>query len=257
MGKSEEYRVPSSCYVCSKPFKARYNVAGRAKVCTPPSHRCVSEKKIVNGKEKKITCTQRCCRDRYRKASASMSSSALDSRKYLNEGEYRKTIKAICALPDQGLRLALWFILETGCRLGEALLVRRGHLDWRPGKMSVVMIPTEKKVGHPALPVHIDNGTRFCADLRRWAQSLKSEAPLFSVGRRRIQRTFERILDKIKPDRASLVHILRHTRASRLSESGMAPNAIRSEMRWASIELLKVYEHTSEVAVAKALGRMR
>lgn len=257
MQNDKEYTIPATCHVCSKKFLARFNVGDRAKVCTKPSHKCKMTIQIVNGREKRISCPEKCCRDRYRRASAAMAGSQIDSRKFLSDGEYKKTLAAICGLGDLGLKMALWFILETGCRLGETLLVRRNHLDWRDGKLSVVAIPTEKKVGHPALPVHMENGTPFARALRKWSDAIPAAGALFTVGRRTIQRAFERILDKVKPDRASLIHILRHTRASRLTESGMDPNTIRGELRWSSIELLKVYSHTTEEKISKAFRRMR
>lgn len=253
----DPYTIPATCSVCSIKFLARFNVGDRAKVCTKPSHKCKMEIQVVNGREKRISCPDKCCRDQYRRASASMAGAQIDSRKFLSDSEYRKAEKAICALADEGLKMGLWFILETGCRLGETLLVRRSHLDWRPGKLSVVNIPTEKKVGHPALPVHLENGRPFVRALRKWAQGIAPAAPLFTIGRRTMQRAFERILNVVKPDRASLIHILRHTRASRLTASGMDPNTIRGELRWSSIELLKVYSHTTEEKIAKAFGRMR
>lgn len=256
MGK--EYRVPAVCRVCGAKFLARYNVGDRAAVCTSPSHKCHEEVMILaSGRKKVITCVERCCRDRYRKASAAMASSALDSRKRLSDSEYKLTLKAIQKIYDADLRMSIWFILETGARLGEAGLVLKGHLDLRPGDLSVVRIPTEKKVGHPALPVHLDNKLAFVKELRDWVADKKPTDRLFTAGRRTMQRTLERILDKIKPERGSLVHILRHTRASRLVDAGLDPNTIRSEMRWASIELLKVYVHTTEEKVAKGLARIR
>ena len=254
----KEYSVPSRCKVCTKSFLARYNTGGRAAVCTLPSHKCLVEVKVLtDGRRKVISCVDRCCRDRYRKASSAQAGSPIDSRKFLNDSEFKLTREAIRKIFDADLRMALWFILETGARLGEALLVRREHLDLRPGKLSVVSIPTEKKIGHPALPVHLDNGIPFTGELRRWVEGRKAGDPLFNAGRRTMQRTLERILDKVKPNRASLVHILRHTRASRLTAAGMDPNTIRAEMRWASIELLKVYSHTTEDTIAAALGRIR
>lgn len=253
MEKSKDYRVPASCHVCAKKFLARYNVAARAKVCTPPTHRC--QVSVVMGK--KVSCLDLCCRDRYRRASTAMAGSAIDSRKFLNDAEYKKAREAIRAILDRNLRMALWFILETGCRLGEVLLVRKNHVDFRSGDLSVVQIPTEKKIGHPALPVHLDNKDAFTKELRRWVEEVLPGEPLFVAGRRTLQRTFGRILDRVKPERASLVHILRHTRASRLTASGMDPNTIRAEMRWSSIELLKIYSHTTEEKISKAFGRIR
>jgi integrase len=248
--KRSEYRVPSKCRVCGKSFMARYNVADRARVCTPPTHKCRPGTK--NGK--KTMCLDACCRSKYRRGVAAAVGSAIDSRKFLNDAEFKKFTAEAARLKDPK-GIAVRFIVETGCRLGESLLVRKEHLEFKAGDLSVIRIPTLKKAGHPEMPVYVMNGA-FTKDLQKWSEKLGPSDALFDVGRRTLQRVFERILDGIKPDRASLVHLLRHTRASRLSASGLDPNTIREQMRWASIELLKVYSHTTEEKVAKALKRM-
>ncbi len=273
-GKKEdvdrEYCFDAVCHVCSQEFKARYNVRERAKVCTPPDHVCQRKTiKIPGRKDKLITCVEGCCKSKYYKGTASAASStSLDSRKFLSDQEYEKVVAASMKLePEFGMGLR--FTLETGCRCGETLLVRKRHLEltngyedkktgeWIGEPLSVVRIPTLKKAGHPLLPVHIDNKGKFIVELRDWVKRLKPEDLLFPVAKRSFQRAFERILDRIKPDRASLIHLLRHTRASRLVRSGLPPNVIREEMRWASIELLKVYAHTTAAEVSKAFDKIR
>jgi len=248
-----DYTVPATCAVCGKKFMARYNVAGRAKACTPPSHKCRRGKR--DGR--KVSCLDGCCRSKYyRGLSKSIANSPIDSRKFLNGEEYKKVLLASKKLQNpEGISIR--FALETGCRLREVPLVRRRHLEWKDGPLSVVRIPTLKNVGHPELPVHLDNKGEFVRELRAWVKGLKSEDPLFEAAPRTLQETLERILDRVKPDRASLFHILRHTRATRLSTSGLPPNVIRAEMRWSSIELLKVYSHTTEKEVAEGLEKIR
>jgi integrase len=246
------YRIDAHCHVCGKKFLARYNVGKRAKVCTPPDHKCLSGDK----NNRKIGCLDECCRYKYKKASVAQAGSAIDSRKFLVDKEYDKVVDETLEL-DNPLGLTLRFILETGCRLGESLLIRKNHCEWRSGPLSVVRIPTLKRSGHPALPVHLDNKTEFVRELRAWTKSRDEQDVLFMVARRSLQRAFERILDRVKPERTGLVHLLRHTRASRLTRAGLDPNVIRSEMRWSSIELLKVYAHTDEDQVANALGKLR
>lgn len=256
--KKEEYRVPSVCHVCSKEFMARYNLVGRAKTCTKKIHICKSKTvKVAGRRDKIITCVDGCCRSKYSKGTASSASStALDSRKFLNDQEYDKVHAASKKL-DAPFGVGLRFTLATGCRCGETLLIRKRHLEFKDGNLSVVRIPTLKKQGHPVLPVHLDNKSEIVAELRQWSKRMKPDDLLFPMAKRTFQRVFERILDRIKPDRASLVHILRHTRASRLVRSGLDPNTIRQEMRWASIELLKVYAHTTEDEVSKAFDKIR
>jgi integrase len=264
------YCFDAVCHVCSHEFKARYNVRERAKVCTSPSHVCQRKTiKIPGRKDKLITCVEGCCKSQYYKGTASAATStSLDSRKFLDDPEYDKVVIASKKLEDP-FGIGLRFTLETGCRCGETLLVRKrhleltnGYLDKKTGKwvgevLSVVRIPTLKKAGHPLLPVHLDNKGKFIVELREWTRRMKPEDLLFSMAKRSFQRAFERILDRIKPDRASIVHLLRHTRASRLVRSGLPPNVIREEMRWASIELLKVYAHTTKDEVSKAFEKIR
>jgi integrase len=256
--KGNKYTVPANCHVCSKKFMARYNVGDRAKVCTPPSHKCKRKTIYIPGhKDRLVVCIEKCCRSKYYKGAASAATSAsLDSRKFLNDSEYTKTISETKKLPNP-FGIGVRFTLEVGCRLGETLLVRKRHVEFKEGPLSIVRIPTLKNTGHPLLPVHIDNKGKFIVELREFVKNLKPNDFLFSVARRTFQRTFERLLDKVKPDRSSLVHILRHTRASRLVASGLDPNTIRQEMRWKSIELLKVYSHTTEGEVATAFKKIR
>jgi integrase len=268
--KDKNYCIDAVCHVCSKEFKARYNMVGRAKVCTPPSHKCERKTiKVPGRRDKLISCVEGCCKSKYYKGTAgAAANTTLDSRKSLSDEEFEKVVKASFKL-DQPFAIGLRFTLETGCRCGETLLVRKRHLeltngflDKKTGKwvgplLSIVRIPTLKKAGHPVLPVHIDNKGELVGELREWSKKLKPDDFLFPMAKRTFQRVFERILDRVKPERASLVHILRHTRASRLVRSGLDPNTIREEMRWASIELLKVYSHTTEDEVSTAFGKIR
>jgi integrase len=265
-----EYCFDAVCHVCGREFKARYNVRARARVCTPPEHVCPRKTvKVPGRKDKLISCVEGCCRSKYYKGTASAASStALDARKFLTDPEYEKVQNASRKLPDP-FGIGLRFTVETGCRCGETLLVRKRHLEFTDGHwdkktkkfvgspLSIVRIPTLKKIGHPVLPVHLDNKGEFVPELREWARRMKPDDFLFDMAKRSFQRAFERILDRIKPDRASLVHLLRHTRASRLVRSGLPPNVIREEMRWASIELLKVYAHSTAEEVSQAFDNIR
>ena len=250
------YTVPAKCHVCHKDYKARYNMVGRAKVCTPTEHKCqVKVEERLDGRRRIIQCTEQCCRSKYKKAAATMADAAIDTRKLLDDAELDEVVKRIDKLDDPE-RICLLFIIETGCRLGEALLVRTDYIEWKLGSMSVVRMPTLKKSGHPLLPVHLDNRRPFASEFKGWVSNKKVGEPLFPCAKRTLQRKLERILDEVKPERSSLVHLLRHTRASRLVRSGMPMDQVRKELRWASIELLKVYAHRTEEEVADAFSRV-
>lgn len=251
----DTYRIPARCHVCGKDFLARYNVAARAKTCTPPDHKC--DLGEVNGR--KVRCTAKCCRSRYSKAAvAAHMDAAIDSRKVLSEIEYALVLADIRKL-TRPERSVLWFISETGCRLGEAFLVRVGDFQFTGGPLSVVRVPTLKREGRPVRSVHIDNEDKsFAKELREILNGRDNSEPVFlGTSRRTVQGTLEAILDIRKPDREGLVHILRHTRASRLIAAGMDLNYVRGQLGWSSIEMVRIYAHTQESAVVSGLAKMR
>lgn len=253
-----DYCVEAVCHVCSRQFLARYNMVGRAKTCTPPSHVCERKTvKIPGRRDKLITCTAKCCRSQYYKGSASaMVSSEIDSRKFLNKIEYDKVIRESLKIDDP-FGISIRFTLETGCRCGETLLVRKRNLEIQPGPISIIRMPTLKKAGHPELPVDLDNNSNLAKELASWTKKLKPDEVLFQIAKRTFQRVFERILDKVKPDRASLVHIMRHTRASRLIDAGFDFNYVRKQLRWSSIELAKIYVHTEKEKTVSLMEKLR
>lgn len=181
--------------------------------------------------------------------------SAIDPRFVLDDGQFDRMWKASKKLEDpKGITIR--FIASTGCRLEESSLVYLEHLDWTAGEYSIVRITTIKRSGRPPRQVHIYNDSEFARELRKWTKNAKPNEPLFPVARRTLQRAFEKILDPIKPDRASLVHILRHTRASQLIAKGANWNYVRQQLGWSSLEMAKRYVHADKDHIAKVLGKL-
>ncbi|MGI0148689.1 MAG: tyrosine-type recombinase/integrase [Thermoplasmata archaeon] len=252
MPKKSDYRVPSVCHVCGGKFMARYNVADRAKVCTTPGHKC--RKGTKHGK--KTPCLDGCCRSKYyRGASAAASDSAVDPRYVLAEVEFDGMWKSSRKIADpEGTTLR--FIARTGCRLEESRLIFPNAVEWMRGPISIVRIPTIKRSGRPIRQVHLNNKDAYTDELRKWVKQADAKTPLFPVARRTLQRALERILEPIKPDRASLVHILRHTRASQLIAAGANWNYVRQQLGWARLEMAKRYVHTDQETIAQVLGKI-
>jgi integrase len=256
--EKSEYRIPSTCFICGKSFMARYNIGDRAKVCTSPNHVCKQKiMKSAGRRDKFITCLEGCCRSKYSKGSTLSSSNAvIDSTKYLSDEEYKEVLAETKKIENPA-GITIRFILETGCRCGEALLMRTKYVDWKKGPFSSLWIPTLKKSGHPLLPVDLDNKSDFTNELRTWVKQFGPNDLLFKIPKRTLQSIFERILDIVKPDRFGLIHILRHTRASRLIAAGADFNYVRSQLRWSSIELAKIYVHTREEKVVNTFEKLR
>lgn len=257
-----EYRVKAVCAVCGKDFLGRYNVGRRAKTCTPKGHICQREVVKVPGKRDKImTCRENCCRSRYRAGAAAQAmDAAIDPRKVLDPEAFARVLKTTERLPDpEGI--AIRFMAATGCRLGEVFLVRKEHFYWAPkgSRVSVVKIPTLKRrgQGRPLRSVHLDNGSSLVAELKEWLKGKRSLEPVFKVARRTLERVIEVILDKVKPDREALAHIFRHTRASQLVAAGAPMNYLRQQLGWSSLEMAKIYAHTSEDEIGGVFDRIK
>ena len=257
MKKDDDYTVKATCHICGKAFMARYNVKGRAKVCTRKEHACKRKvEKRPGQRDKIIQCVENCCRSQYRRGAASMAmDGAIDPRQVLSDAEFKKVWDMTGALRGDE-RVALRFIAVTGCRLGEAFLVRQGAISWTKDGYSTVRIPTLKRKGHPVRSVHINNSSLFLAELKAWVKNVKDGEPLFLIPRRSLQAALEKILDKVKVDRDGLVHILRHTRASQLAAAGAQPNYIRQQLGWSSLEMAKIYTHTNTDEISKVLGKI-
>ncbi len=257
MNKDADYTVKATCHICGKAFLARYNVKGRAKVCTRKEHVCKRKvEKRPGRRDKVISCVEDCCRSQYRRGASSMAmDGAIDPRKVLSDAEFKK-VWALSAALRGDERVALRFIASTGCRLGEAFMVRRGAISWTVGSYSTVRIPTLKRKGHPARSVHLKNGSEFATELRAWEKKVPDGDPLFLIPRRSLQAALEKVLDKVKVDRDGLIHILRHTRASQLAKAGAHPNYIRQQLGWSSLEMAKIYTHTDADEISKVLGKI-
>lgn len=239
------YNQEAYCSVCDTKYLARYNMGKRAKVCTPPDHECqLQSTKRPNGTIKTIPCIERCCRSRDRSASSGqMMDQAIDERKLLDPAEFRKFMKEAHKLKDP-VGIAIRFIAKTGGRLGEGLLVRVRDLDLHR-KIPVVKIPTLKRGNRPLRTVDLQSA-EIVKELKAWAKGKPPMDFLFPVPRRTLQRNVTKILKKLKLEKDSCVHLLRHTRATQLLTAGASWTYLRQQMGWSNLEMAKIYTHTGD-----------
>lgn len=239
------YRIPATCLVCRKKFKARYNVGRRAKVCTKPSHKCRKGKKLGV----KVSCRKGCCRSKYFRTIGAYGVSAKEDRRcILSSGEFSRMWKLSQSLPNPA-GIALRFMARTGCRQEEARVVLPGDLKWSGGLTSVVLIGGRS--------VHLSNGDAFTRELRKWEMGAPGGKPLFPVARRTLQRSLEKILDVVKPDRLGLTYILRRTRASQIMRAGGDWNYLQSQLGFSAREPQDRYIHASRPKASDVLGRIK
>lgn len=243
-GPTPTYPHEAYCHVCNRRFFARYNYEGRAKVCTPPDHKCrPSYKKLPNGRVKKTSCVDECCRSKYaRGATGRVSDVSIDRRKFLNAQEFEAFIEETRKVKNP-YGLALRFIAATGVRVGETGLLKSEHFHVKQ-KLSDVQVPTPKRIGCPVLPVDL-NEPWIVKELREWIKEVERGKPVFLCPKRTLQKHFTRIVKKLRLSKDGGIHILRHTRAVRLilaSDGDM--NYVCKQMRWSSLEVGKIYIHT-------------
>jgi len=251
-GTDPDYNQVSTCHVCGSEYMARFNVGDRARVCTPHSHRCVPESN--NGH--KIPCSEKCCKSQWKQgASAQFLDGSIDPRKVLTDQEFKIVLRETHSL-SKIIGSTIRFIAATGCRLREALLLRREDVSITKGTLSIVRIPTLKRAGRPKRRVDLRNKSAAMIELIHICLRLNPQEMIFKAAPRTIQSKLEAILDKVKPDRASLVHILRHTHASQLIAHGADWNYVRARLGWSSLEMAKVYTHTNKGRVDQVLGEM-
>jgi integrase len=248
--RSKDYNEPANCHVCGKDFMARYNFKGRAKVCTSPDHICKpGKKKLRNGGIKVIQCVDNCCRAKYRISAAQQAmDNPIDDRKFFTDSEFADAMKESRHIKDPH-GVAIRFIGATGCRVGEALLVRVGDLRLDANQAGV-KVPTLKRGGRPVRTVHLHD-PNFVKELGKWGEGKNANALLFTAARRTLQRNFTRIVDKLSMDKESGIHILRHTRASQLIAAGFDLNYVRMQLGWSSLSMATIYVHVDEAKLEK------
>ena len=229
---------PANCHVCATDFLARYNVGAKAKVCTPREHKC---SKSLSEKGKVISCEEKCCRSRYLAGVSSQASVSIQKTRLLSHQEFTDVMSATYKLrPPIGLTIR--FVGATGCRISEALLVRRENLFCdREG--STIQIPSVKREGRPMRSVDLTDEI-LLAELM--AKKKQRECGLFFLAKKRtVQYNFSKILKRLGIVKSTGIHILRHTRATQLSEAGANIVHIALQMGWQSVETSKRYIKTS------------
>lgn len=269
---SQRHQRQVRCWICRAPFVPRMNVGRRARLCTPSNHRCIpAEIEARSGAKKRIPCQEQCCRSQYlRGRSSRVAERVLDHEaQTFSQAEYREFYRLTYKSGHAGA--VLRFLAETGCRLGEALLVRLSdlRLEDRP---PAVLVPTLKRLGRPARRIHLytadyvhelkrelEERTRARRSQRGHGGVSVQEQFLFpSTPRRTIQYTMERILRElgIRERKQALTHLLRHTRATRLLALGAPPTYVQQQLGWSSIELLTSYAHADETVTNRLAAAM-
>lgn len=137
--------------------------------------------------------------------------------------EAAQSVKPVGELPPHTYRTFFGLLASTGLRCGEALSLRRDHVDFREGRLLVVKAKLGKTRAVPIHPTTTD-ALRVYAYHRDATFRKRSESDAFFLSRRGTALSYQRVADTFQKLRRRLgwrsaprprVHDLRHTFAVR------------------------------------------
>ena len=152
----------------------------------------------------------------------------------------------------------LWLVLRyTGCRLGEALLIRdQEDLDFRRGEIRLVNLKRKNKTEHRWVPVP----QRVLAEIARfWAEYPELRGKTFQdtkqgAFRRYCREVFKETAGKAGiPASLSHPHVLRHSRAIELLRAGVPVTAVQQLLGHAYLSTTAIYLRLSGQEIRQAL----
>lgn len=200
----------------------------------------------------------------------------LDINRFLTDAERRRLIMITEKIKNNALKLDRktpvkdWFLvcvaLETGLRVQEMADLSCGDF-YVDGNHGGVLVRNGK--GGKKRLVHVRD--EFCNKMQEYFEwkrkqndSIKSDAPLFSVKGRRmtkraLQKSYKRSLERagiIQPKGVG-IHSLRHTYASFfLRASNFKVPLVQRQLGHASMKITETYLHVFDQDMEKALGRL-
>jgi integrase len=158
-------------------------------------------------------------------------------------------------------RLAFWIIRYTGARRGEIARKKIGderglkwkHIDWMRNKIRLYAKKKEKLV-----PMHPNLRRLLLARKSELGEKFDPEAHVISLMRDTLSDYFARAMEKAGVDKPGAVHILRHTAATAMLETGTNIREVQEFLGHSSITTTEIYTHVVqeklESAVLRAFG---
>jgi integrase len=159
---------------------------------------------------------------------------------------------------DGDAKLAFWIIRYTGARRGEiarkSLRDERGlkwkDVDWMKSRIRLYSKKKEKVV-----PVHKRLLGILLDRRRELGESFDPEAHVISLVRDTLTDYFARAMAKAGVNKPGAVHILRHSAATRLLETGANIREVQEMLGHSSITTTEIYTHVVQDRLESAVMR--
>ena len=155
-------------------------------------------------------------------------------------------------------KLAFWIIRYTGTRRSEITRKKIGderglkwkHIDWTRNTIRVYAKKKEKLV-----PVHPRLRELLLARKNELGEQFDPEAHVISFVRDTLSDYFARAMDKAGVDKPGAVHILRHTAATAMLETGANIREVQEFLGHSSITTTEIYTHVVQEKLESAVLR--
>lgn len=155
-------------------------------------------------------------------------------------------LRMACKTPKQ--KAILEVLYSTGCRVGELVILKKSDIDWQEktvhlfGKGKKHRVSFLNAKAEVALKEYLnsrkdDNEYLFVSDRKPYNEMHKSG--IQKIMREMAERAGDNINKKVSP------HVLRHTTATKLYESGVDLSSIQTILGHQNINTTTIYTHNS------------
>ena len=155
-------------------------------------------------------------------------------------------LRMACKTPKQ--KAVLEVLYSTGCRVGELVILKKSDVDWREktvhlfGKNKKHRVSFLNAKAEVALKEYLnsrkdDNEHLFVSDRKPYSQMHRSG--IQKIMREMAERAGDRVDKKVTP------HVMRHSTATRLYESGVDLSSIQMILGHSNISTTTIYTHNT------------
>lgn len=169
---------------------------------------------------------------------------ALKNERYLSEVEEQQVITLLEQWDRGWLSDLIVFLLNTGCRIGEALKLQRDHIKTK----QVVFYDTKNGKNH-TVPLNEKAMDALKRQLNR-----VDDTHVFPYTYTKVEDEFKRVCEVLNIDDTVTLHTLRHTFGSRLVQRGVPIQTVSKLMNHSSLQVTMRYAHLSPSNLTEAIN---